>query len=211
MSNKSTYNPAIHHRRAIRLKGYDYTKAGLYFITICCRDRLCRFGHIVGAGFTSALDSHPTPVPDRGNREGCPTSARMVLNELGEIAYREWVKLSERFPAVELDVFQIMPNHMHGIIILTEPAGETVEDGVGNGVDWARVNRAPTVGDVVGAYKSLVANARLAWYKSKNETMGKLWQRNYYEHIIRHASAYQNISDYIIHNPSKWHEDRFYS
>jgi REP element-mobilizing transposase RayT len=186
----------------------------------------------------------------------------MVLNEFGEIAYREWVKLPERFPTVELDVFQIMPNHMHGIIILTESTGDGVGDGrvrvnrtptVGNDVGAtvgatlaatvgatlaatvgatlaatvgatvgatlavalsgdgrARFTRAPTVGDIVGAYKSLVANACLAMYQSKNETMGKLWQRNYYEHIIRHESAYHNISNYIIHNPSHWIEDRFY-
>jgi REP element-mobilizing transposase RayT len=166
----------------------------------------------------------------------------MVLNEFGEIAYREWVKLPERFPTVELDVFQIMPNHMHGIIILTESTGDGVGDGrvrvnrtptVGNDVGAtvgatlaatvgatlavalsgdgrARFTRAPTVGDIVGAYKSLVANACLAMYQSKNETMGKLWQRNYYEHIIRHESAYHNISNYIIHNPSHWTEDRFY-
>jgi putative transposase len=68
-----------------------------------------------------------------------------------------------------------------------------------------------TVGDIVGAYKSLVANACLEIYKSKNVGMGKLWQRNYYEHIIRNERSYQNISNYIINNPAKWDEDKFYS
>ena len=91
------YNPEIHKRKSIRLKGYDYSQAGLYFITICCDDRICRFGHI-----------------DKNE---------MILNENGIIAYNEWGKLAERFQNFELDVFQIMPNHMHGIIVLNDPVG----------------------------------------------------------------------------------------
>jgi REP element-mobilizing transposase RayT len=197
------YNPNIHHRRSIRLKGYDYSQAGLYFITICCQDRFCRFGDVV---------------------EG-----EMVLNEYGEIAHNEWMKLTERFPNFKMDVFQIMPNHMHGIIFLTDPPfgttarvdptgdvknmnteknGHTV---VGAGFTPApTVCPPPTVPDIVGAYKSLVANGCLKIYKSKNETMGKLWQRNYYEHIIRNEQSYQTISEYIINNPAKWANDKFY-
>jgi putative transposase len=86
------YNPEIHKRRSIRLKGYDYSQAGSYFITICCQNRECRFGKI--------------------------ENTEMILNEYGIIAYNEWAKLPERFPNFELDVFQIMPNHMHGIVAL---------------------------------------------------------------------------------------------
>ena len=92
MHDKPTYNPQIHHRRSIRLKGYDYSQAGLYFITICCEDREYRFGKI--------------------------ENDEMTLNEYGTIAYNEWIKLTERFSYFELDVFQIMPNHMHAIIAL---------------------------------------------------------------------------------------------
>ena len=92
MHDKPTYNPQIHHRRSIRLKGYDYSQEGLYFITICCKDRKYRFGKI---------ENH-----------------EMTLNEYGTIAYNEWIKLTERFSNFELDVFQIMPNHMHAIIAL---------------------------------------------------------------------------------------------
>lgn len=88
------YNPLTHHRRSIiRLKDYDYSKAGAYFITICCEDRLHRFGKVSDDG--------------------------MILNELGTIAYDEWINLAHRFSNFELDVFQIMPNHMHGIIVLS--------------------------------------------------------------------------------------------
>ena len=197
------YNPNIHHRRSIRLKGYDYSQAGAYFITICCKDRKCRFGKIVvGASV-------------------------MELNECGQIAYDEWLKLSERFSNFELDVFQIMPNHMHGIIVLNDIVGATlavaqnaVAQNVPNGIIalndvGATARVAPTttnatIGDIVGAYKSLVANGCLDIYKTKNETMGKLWQRNYYEHIIRNEQSYQTISDYIINNPAKWKDDKFF-
>lgn len=188
------YNPNIHHRKSIRLKGYDYSQSGLYFITICCQNRICRFGHI--------------------------ENGKMILNEYGKIAQTEWAKLPERFPNFELDVFQIMPNHIHGIILLNEiPVGmvgagftpaqnNTVAQNDADIRATARV--APTVSDIVGAYKSLVANGCLDIYKSKNEMMGKLWQRNYYEHIIRNEQSYQRISEYIINNPAKWNDDKFF-
>jgi putative transposase len=189
------YNPQIHNRRSIRLKGYDYSQAGAYFITICCAERKYRFGNVV--------------------------NGEMILNEYGVIAYNEWVKLSERFFNFELDVFQIMPNHMHGIIVLNGGAGNNVGagltpahntiDGVvnGSGVNPAPTNTNATIFDMVGAYKSLVSNECLKIYKSKNELMGKLWQRNYYENIIRNEQAYHTISNYIINNPANWGDDKF--
>ncbi|NTV52686.1 MAG: hypothetical protein HGA76_06720 [Candidatus Firestonebacteria bacterium] len=243
------YNPTIHHRRSIRLKGYDYSQAGAYAITICCEDKVCRFGEIK-------------------NRQ-------MMLNKHGQIACREWELLTERFVRFELDIFQIMPNHIHGIIVLNDipvavdtdieivgagftPAQQNIthdqnntstpNDDSQNGgpilgqlknnigqpddrrTDQGRTDngqpndgqprglplrdvavRIPTVGDIVGAYKSLVVNACLDSYKSKNETMGKFWQRNYYEHVIRNEQSYQTISEYILHNPERWTEDKFYT
>ncbi len=168
------YNPAIHHRRSIRLKGYDYSQAGLYFITICCEYRTHRFGKI--------------------------ENSEMKLNEFGNIAYNQWIKLAERFANFELDVFQIMPDHIHCIILLNKGEGATV---------GATPTLAPTMGDIVGAYKSLVFNECLKTCKLKNEIMGKLWQRNYYEIIIRDERAYQNIANYIINNPAKWTKGKF--
>ena len=198
--SKMEYNPKIHHRRSIRLKGYDYSQAGLYFITICCEDMQCRFGNIE-------------------NNE-------MVLNEYGNVAHNEWVKLSERFANFEVDVFQIMPNHMHGVILLNNVANvgagftPAQNDGqwVGAGFTPAQHDGQPqgiaptsaTIGDIIGSYKSLVANGCLKIYKSKNETMGKLWQRNYYEHIIKNESSYKTITEYIVSNPQQWDKDKFY-
>jgi putative transposase len=287
------YNPQIHHRRSIRLTGYDYSQAGAYFITICCHDKECRFGKIVvGAGLAPALDNPPAQdekgqpqgiaptiaLDGRGQPQGiAPTNTSVVgagftpaldtsipdlepqmeLNEYGTIAYNEWVKLPERFPNFELDVFQIMPNHIHAIIVLTPPAldgnghpqgiaptntsdvgagftpaldnrpaqdekgqpqgiAPTDTSNVGAGftpaLDIATTNTTPnnTVSDIVGAYKSLVANACLEIYKSNNEGMGKLWQRNFHDHIIRDEQSYQKIANYIINNPANWKDDKFY-
>lgn len=186
----------IHHRRTIRLKGYDYSQAGLYFVTICVQNRQCLFGEIIGG--------------------------KMVLNDLGKIAYDEWIKLSERYPHIMFDVFQIMPNHMHGIININNPTvGATLAvvlnnpvAPIGNPVGHIKAGASPaptTVGNIVGAYKSLVANGCLKIYKQNNQTMWKLWQRNYYEHIIRNEQSYQRIAEYIINNPAKWNNDKFYA
>ncbi len=166
------YNPKIHHRRSIRLKGYDYSQAGAYFITICCKDMKCIFGKI--------------------------ENSEMILNEFGQIAFDEWIKLSERFANFEWDLFQIMPNHMHGILVLIENPEPT------------------TMGDIMGAYKSIVANECLKIWKSRwtgagpVPIMGKLWHRNLYEHIIRNEYSYQNISNYITNNPKNWKDDKFF-
>ena len=214
MHDKPTYNPQIHHRRSIRLKGYDYSQAGLYFITICCEDREYRFGKI--------------------------ENDEMTLNEYGTIAYNEWIKLTERFSYFELDVFQIMPNHMHAIITLnTVGAGFTPTKNNGHNNDEiygqspngqpqrlplqltdndnrANAMDAHTIGDIIGAYKSLVANECLKIWKTKwvganpAPKMGKLWQTNYHEHIIRNQQSYQKISEYIVNNPAKWLENKFY-
>ncbi len=203
------YNPQIHHRKSIRLKGYDYSQAGLYFITICVHNRECLFGKIVGVSLVDA---------------------QMELNEYGTVANEQWKKLPERFTNFEMDVFQIMPNHMHGIILLNESVGatlavvpndagvpnDTVTPNDNNATGETRTGASPaptkTVGDIVGAYKSLVANECLEQFKLNhpNEMMGKLWQRNYHEHIIRDEQSYQRIAEYIINNPKNWKGDKFY-
>ena len=89
------YNPDLHNRRSVRLRGHDYANMGAYFVTICCQDRINYFGEIV-------------------NNE-------MAFNEYGDLAYKEWKKLSERYPEISFDIFQIMPNHIHGIIQIQNP------------------------------------------------------------------------------------------
>lgn len=223
------YNPDFHHRRSIRLKGYDYSLEGLYFITICCQNRICRFGTI--------------------------ENGKMTLNEFGIIAHNEWVNTPKIRPNVELGEFIIMPNHIHGIIAITDrpPIGrgelhsplmhsiqihsplldsddikkgvcKTPQPDVGNTGEYNRGEcispipdvcnrgecnsplRSPsqTVGAMVRGYKSSVT--KQLGLLGLNE---KLWQRNYYEHIIRNDQSFQNITEYIITNPLKWDNDTF--
>jgi len=212
------YNPHIHHRKSIRLKGYDYSQAGLYFITICCQNRICRFGHV--------------------------ENGEMILNEIGEIAYGEWIKTPEIRQNVELGEFVIMPNHMHGIIRLLgrgeshspttneshspetrephspetrEPhspetrESHSPESRESHSPEIEGVFKTPpqspsnNIGAIVRGYKSSVT--RQFGLLGFNE---KLWQRNYYEHIIRNEKAFQTISEYIKNNPAKWVGDKFY-
>jgi len=99
------YNPHIHHRGSIRLKGYDYSQAGLYFITICCQDRIYRFGHV--------------------------ENGKMILNEFGIIAHDEWLNTPKIRPNVELRKFVIMPNHIHGIIQMHDIGANRIRPTVG--------------------------------------------------------------------------------
>ncbi len=206
------YNPKIHHRRSIRLKGYDYSQAGLYFVTICCQDRECLFGKIVGA---------ENFLPE------------MVLNDAGKIANECWLKIPEHFPNAVLHEYIIMPNHVHGIIELTETVGanqhspetntpETNNNAVmanqyspetngakpeTNGAKNVSPLRSPskTIGSIVRGYKIGVTK----WFRT-NADIKNVWQRNYYEHIIRDEQSYQRIAEYIVNNPEKWQADKFY-
>ena len=177
------YSPDIHHRRSIRLKGYDYSQAGLYFITICTQNRLCLFGKIVDDGRGTTI---------------------CVLNEYGGIAQKEWIQTSKMRPNIRLDVFVIMPNHMHGIIEITDGRGT--------------MHRAPTV-EQFGKPTSNTIPTIIRGYKSsvtkqinilRNQHSVPVWQRNYYEHIIRNEKSYDQISEYIQTNPLKWQDDKYY-
>lgn len=193
------YNPDKHHRRSIRLQGYDYSQAGLYFITICCEDRICRFGQV--------------------------ENGTMILNKYGQIAYNEWMKTPEIRPNVKLHEFVVMPNHIHGIIQLLDIGrGElhspddnelhSPDDKLHSPDDNRGVCKTPlrgpsqTIGAIVRGYKSSVTkqiNLLRAF-----DTPIKLWQRNYHDHIIRNEQSYQRISEYIKNNPAKWDDDKFY-
>lgn len=170
-----TYNRDIHHRRSIRLDGYDYTQAGAYFITICTYEREYLFGDIV---------------------EGY-----MQLNDLGSIVADEWVKTAEIRQEIGLDAWVIMPNHLHGVVVI-------------NGRGTAR--RAPTTEQfgkpVAGSIPTIIRSFKSAATKRINEfrhTPGvPVWQRNYYEHIIRDETALARIREYIANNSQQWALDR---
>ena len=223
-------NPKKHHRRSLRLKEYDYTQAGAYYITIVLQDRLCLFGEIV--------------------------NTEMQLNKAGEVAHRVWEALPDRFPMITIDTFVIMPNHLHGIILINPsipqsvgaglvpaqdpdpqsvgaglvpaqdpdpqsvgaglvPAQDPDPQSVGAGLVPAQstdsfVPAQPALGDIIGAYKSLTTVEYTRGVKTMKWTpfRRRLWQRNYYEHVIRNDDALRHIREYIIHNPGQWDFDK---
>ncbi|MDT4328722.1 transposase [Methylomonas sp. MS20] len=170
-----------HHRKSIRLLGYDYSQAGLYFITLCTHDRLPLFGSIV--------------------------ERAMIFSEVGKIAQEEWQKTNTIRSHIVLHEFVIMPNHFHAIVETVgahcmRPDSPDIEQ-----TKQERVQRAPTLGDVVRGYKSAVTKR----VRNLNGLPDfKIWQRNYYEHIIRNETAYLKIAEYIQTNPQRWLEDTYY-
>jgi len=167
------YDPQKHHRRSIRLKGYDYSQAGAYFITICVQHGQSRLGHI---------------------QDGI-----LVPSLAGEMVAECWYDLPERFPNIELDVFTLMPNHLHGIIVILETG--------------LNANQNPIVlGDMLGAFKSISTNKYIEGVRQKGwkPFQKRFWQRDYYEHIIRNERALNAIRAYIMNNPANWQDDKLH-
>lgn len=167
------YNSENRHRRSIRLKGYDYSQQGYYFVTICTENR--------------------EPYFEREDVK------RMIRNI--------WYDLPNRFPNIELDEFIIMPNHIHGIIFV----GATLVVAQDNQTQRAgtRPTKMVALGDIVGAFKSLITNGYIRGVEHKDWKRfdGRLLQRNYYEHIIRNDESLNRIREYISNNPLRWDTD----
>lgn len=242
-----TYNPQHHHRRSIRLKGYDYSQEGLYYITICVQNRECLFGDItVGAYPCGRLN------PNNQSHEHAPT---VQLNDAGIMVEKQWLALTDRFPNVQLHEYVIMPNHFHGILEIVPDVGAYVGVGVVGANVGAYVGAIPcgrpldggdgrpimnnenqlnndrplngrpcigqpqghaptgakrkTVGDMMDAFKSITTVEYIRGVKNMDwpSFNGKLWQRDYYEHIIRDYDSFVRISEYIRDNPGKWNDD----
>jgi putative transposase len=173
------YDPDIHHRRSIRLKGYDYKQAGAYFITVCTQDRACFFGNVV--------------------------DGEMLSSDSGRVAQAAWSDLPGRFQNINLDEFVVMPNHIHGIILVgtqfIAPTNSS-QPPIAN-TDQGPMNRAPTLGRIIRAYKAVTTRHIR---RTANATFA--WQRNYYEHIIRNDESLNRIRQYILDNPTRWVFDR---
>ena len=165
-----------HKRKSIRLQGYDYSTPDAYFVTICTYRRERVFGKI---------------------RNG-----EMQLSSIGEIAERCWKEIPDHFPHIELNEFVVMPNHLHGIIILHDPVGAIHESPLQQTIVERRRMLLPKI---VGRYKMLSAKQ----INLIRRTPGvAVWQRNYYDRIIRNEKEFSIIQDYIIDNPSQWEYDK---
>jgi REP element-mobilizing transposase RayT len=196
-----TYDPQKHHRRSIRLKGYDYAQPGAYFVTICTQNRACLFGEVV----------------DR----------QMQLNDAGRMVERWWKELNRKFAHIRTDAFVVMPNHIHGIIVI-EPVGADLrvcpDDELGahhqqSGVradlrvcpdEEPGARTGAPLPEIVQWFKTMTTNEYIRGIKQSHWTpfCGRLWQRNYYEHIIRDEVSLDRIRRYIAENPLCWYLDR---
>ena len=237
--NRTNQRPG--RRRSLRLQAYDYAQTGAYFVSITVQERLCLFGEI--------------------------SDERMCLNEAGRMVGRAWEELPQRFPTIQTDAYVVMPNHLHGIILIdwsppTDSAtGHVADQGAGIPVgpplvraqppdppataqsrvgaplvgaqhpDAAPTSQPPVgaplvgaqeqdaadtaknrirLGDVIGAYKSLTTVNYIRAVETRNwpPFRGRLWQRNYYEHVVRSDESLLKIREYIRYNPARWASDR---
>ena len=176
------FDPQKHHRRSIRLKGYDYSQSGWYYITLCTRNRERLFGEVVGSN--------------------------MKLIELGKIAEKEWLKTAKIRKNIIIDQYIIMPNHLHGIIGIMDREAESK----------GTMHRAPTIEQfskptsnsiptIIRGFKSAVTKKI---NNLRNTPYVSVWQRNYYERVIRNEPELNRIRNYILQNPLNWDIDKYY-
>jgi len=174
------YDPDKHHRRSIRLRGYDYSQPGAYFITICTHNR------------ELLLEQEPAK----------------------EMVRRYWEKLAAKFPHVALDQFVIMPNHVHGILIIVGADPRVCPDqgrtfNTRGEHAGSPLRERPTLGRIIQWFKTMTTNAYIRGVENEGwqPFPGRLWQRNYYEHIIRDEDELNRLRQYIIDNPANWETD----
>jgi len=179
------YNPDIHRRRSIRLRGYAYSQAGAYFVTICVHNRKRLFGETA--------------------------DGKMVLNDAGRMVQTIWDEIPNNYNGIETNEFIVMPDHIHGIIVIVGAAPCGTPDS-GNGAKGQPRGVDPTLSlpDVVHRYKTMTTKRYVDGVKQHGwpPFPRKLWQRNYYEHVIRNEGELNRIREYIINNPSKGEFDR---
>ncbi len=170
----SRYDPIKHRRRSLRLQGYDYRQAGAYFVTLCVQDRALLFGAV----------------------EGCAVR----LNHAGQMIESAWLALQQSYPGVETDAFVVMPNHLHGILLL---AGAVQPQPV------AATYQALSLPDVVQRFKTLTTRLFVNGVKHGGwpPFPGRLWQRNYFEHVVRGEESLHRLRRYISDNPARWNVD----
>lgn len=167
-------------RRSIRLQGYDYSQECAYFITICTYNRKCLFGEIVESGRDTKYCS---------------------LTKSGKIVETCWNDIPHHFPHVLLDEYVVMPNHIHGIIVITNNSVRFRNSKPRQKNDFQHIIPC-SIGSIVRGFKIGVTK----WFWA-NTAVHAVWQRNYYEHIIRDEKSLQDIREYIVNNPVKWDED----
>ena len=186
------YSSAIPHRKSIRLKNYNYSQVGLYFVTICTQNRECLFGQII--------------------------NDEMVLNIAGRMIEKIWLDIPTHHDNTNLHEYIVMPNHFHAIIEIVgaESISARVSEstfGKMNHGKRADMESAPTDVGLSGFVQTFKRVTTIEYIKMVKQHIlpsfdKKIWQRNYWEHIVRNDDEYHQISDYIINNPAKWCDDK---
>lgn len=176
------HGPERRHRRSIRLCEYDYSQDGAYFVTICTQDRACLFGDI--------------------------TDGRMAVNDAGRMIEKWWLELNRKFSTIETDEYIIMPNHFHGIVVIV--GADLRVCPVPAYAPGRGANAGSPLPSIIQWFKTMTTNEYIRGVKSCGWApfTGKLWQRNYYEHIIRDERSLTRIREYIDNNPIQWETDR---
>ncbi len=201
MGPKSRYNPRTHRRNSLRLKGYDYSQPGLYFLTICCQDRMPCFGYII--------------------------HSKMHLSDAGKMIEKWYFELENKFPHIKCHAMVVMPDHFHCMIEIITKGQTYVSAHSPNANHGDHANHAnhgdhanpgenanPGRGEHIGSplplviqwFKTMTTNEYIRGVKTLNWVPfnKKLWQRNYHDIIVRDNHAFQTISTYILQNPRKW-------
>ena len=194
-----------------RLTNWDYGSNASYFITICTKDSYCYFGEIV--------------------------ETRFIASSLGKLAEKHWQEIPHHFPYVKLDVFVVMPNHIHGILIIDKSQTENEIQNIGeihlsvetqfitsqiiapNTIKEPIIEQKPKGGGFAGNINPMLndnISRIIRWYKGKcTFEMRKIhadfaWQSRFHDHIIRNDESYKHIGQYILDNPARWQDDKFY-
>ena len=168
-------------RRSIRLKNYDYSTPGAYFVTVCTREKRCILSRVVKPSGDAVEEQLAAPA--------------VVLTKAGRIVDEQIRLLPERFPSLSVDRFVVMPNHIHLLLTISAHAGGA------SSAPTAENRRRPDITHVVQVLKS---------QSSRLSGDAPLWQRSFYDHVVRSEAEYREIAEYIAVNPARWAEDRFY-
>ena len=175
------YDPKKHHRRSIRVKGYDYSSEGWYYITLCTQNRIFLFDDV--------------------------KNGKMILNKYGRIVDSIWNKLPDRYP-INIDEYVIMLNHFHGIINVGANKVGVIHESPQRDTPDIKVRRKMLLPKVIGYFKMNTAKKINLLRKT---TGTSIWQRDYYEHIIRDEKDLNRVRRYIVNNPGKWQDDKYYN
>jgi REP element-mobilizing transposase RayT len=174
------FDPEKHHRQSIRLRDYNYSQPGYYFLTICTYKKQCWFGEI--------------------------KNDQMYINQIGKIVANEWLNTPKIRPNFQLDEWVIMPNHLHGIVIINERISGLVDEKITLlGARNAPLRQEPnSISSFVAGFKSAVTK-QINLLRDNRDI--PIWQRNYYESIIRDEQSLLTVQEYILNNPYQWQKD----